>query len=287
MGRHRGRLRARGRGRGQFPDSADGCCGDLVESGGGLAAELIVAVPGHGAGCDGGDRAERPGQVTGDRAEDVLIACAEDDVRAHAGGCLGYAPGDELGVPLTPTFRLAVGHVPFPVVQRGRPARVRVVLRAGMSADREAPGGVLIPGGVRDHGRAVTVRQHDHVRWAPRGGGGYLQQARQRSYPHRAWARVPGKPSRQQDLPMHRYHRSGALSERRSGARGQHLGGTLIGAQPAGFPGGIGPGHVPRILSFRPRIRYLDPGGHHETGRRCARLKGAQPGPELQPAELQ
>jgi len=156
------------------------CCGDLVESGGDLVAELIVAVPGHGAERDGSDQAERPGQVTGDRAEDVLIARAEDDVRAHAGRRLGYAPGDELGVPLTAAFWLAVGYMPFPVVQRGRPTRVRVVLRAGTGTDREPPGGILIPGGVRDHRRAVTVCQHDHVRRAPRGGGGYLQQARKR-----------------------------------------------------------------------------------------------------------
>jgi hypothetical protein len=54
--------------------------------------------------------------VTGDRAEDVPIASTKDDVRAHAGRCLGYASGDELGVPLAAAFGLAAGDVPCPVV---------------------------------------------------------------------------------------------------------------------------------------------------------------------------
>jgi hypothetical protein len=224
--------------------------------------------------------------VTGDRAEDVLITCAEDDVRAHAGRGLGHASGDERGVPLTAAFWLAAGHVPLPVMQRGRPVRVPVVLRAGTGTDREPLGGMHIPGGVRDHGRAVTVCQHNHVGRAPRRGGGYFQQTRQRPHPDRAWGGARGKPSCQQDLPLRRDHRSGAVSESRPCARGQRLSGALTGAQPAGLPGGIRPGHLPRILPIRRRIRHLDHGGHHETGRR-ARLKGAQPRAKLQPTEFQ
>ena len=62
--------------------------------------------------------------MTGDRAEDVLIARAENDVRAHAGRGLGHAPGGELGVPLTAALWLAAGHVPGkPSCQQDLPMR--------------------------------------------------------------------------------------------------------------------------------------------------------------------
>ena len=53
--------------------------------------------------------------MASDGVENGLIARAEDNVRAHAVGGLGHAPGDELGVVLAAAFRLAVGQVPLAV----------------------------------------------------------------------------------------------------------------------------------------------------------------------------
>jgi hypothetical protein len=100
-----------------------------------------------------------------DGVENVLIARAEDDVRARVFCRLGHPPGDVLGVRPAAALRLAVGQVPLAVQLPRRPARIRIGLRARAVADREPPGG-LVTAGVRDDVGAVTVGQHDHVGWA-------------------------------------------------------------------------------------------------------------------------
>jgi len=49
------------------------------------------------------------GQGLGDGIEDVLVACPENDVRAHAGRSLGDPADGERGVPLAAAERLAAG----------------------------------------------------------------------------------------------------------------------------------------------------------------------------------
>ena len=223
--------------------------------------------------------------MTFDSVENVLITRTEDDVRAHAVGGLGHAPGDELGVLLAAAFWLAVGHVPRAVVLRRRPARMRIALRAGTVTGREPLGGQLVTTGVRDDVGALTVGQHDHVGGPPRRGRGHLLQVRQRAHPHRARGRRRARASARAAPPRGRDHDPGAAHEGLPGADGQRLGGVLIGAELAGLAGGIGPGDIPRILRFSRRIRHRDRGGHHQAGCGRAGLEGAQPGAQLQPAE--
>jgi hypothetical protein len=56
----------------------------------------------------------------------------------------------EFGVTLATAFRLAIGQVPLAMMLRGRPVRMRVVLRVRTVADLEPPGRTLIAGRVRD-----------------------------------------------------------------------------------------------------------------------------------------
>ena len=222
-----------------------------------------------------------------DSVEDLLIARAEDDVRADAGCGLGNAPGDELGVPLAAAFRLGAGHVPRAVMQRGWPMRVRVALRTGTGANREPPGRMLIASVVGDDGGAVTVRQQHHVSRTPCGGRGHFRQMGQWPCPHRVRGRARWQPPREQDRPLRRDHHPGAASGRISGARGQRLGGTLAGAELDSFAAGIGPGHVPGLLPFGRRVRHLDRSRHHRVGHCRARLEGPQCRIQLQAAELE
>ena len=95
--------------------------------------------------------------------EYVLVTRAEDEVSANAGRGIGHARGDRGGVPLAAAFRLGGGHVPLPVVLRGRPVRMGIALRV----DCEPAGGMQIAGRMGDDGGVVTIRQHDHVGGAP------------------------------------------------------------------------------------------------------------------------
>ena len=122
--------------------------------------------------------------MTRDRVENVLVARAEDDMRAHALRGLGHAPGDELGVVLAAAFRLAVGQVPLAVELPRRPARMRIALRARTAADGERLGR-RVTTGVHDDVGALTVGQQDHVGGPPRRGRRHLKQLRQRADPHR------------------------------------------------------------------------------------------------------
>ena len=220
-----------------------------------------------------------------DSIENVLITCAEDDVRTDAPRGLGHARSDELGVLLAAAFRLAASDVPRTVMLRGRPVRMRISLPAGTVVDREPLARQLITSGVRDDVGAVTVGQHDHVGGLPRRGRCRLQQVRQRAYPHRGRAGHEPQPPREQDLPVRRDDDPAATHEGIPPAGGQSLGGALIGAELSGFTGGISPGHIPCILPVSRRIRHCDRGGHHVAGPGRAGLKRAQPGVQLQPAE--
>ena len=213
--------------------------------------------------------------MAGDGVEDVLVARAEDDVRADAGRGLGNARGDGRGVPLAAAFRLAAGHVPLPVVLRGRPVRMGIAPRAWGS---EPPGGTLVADGVGDDRGVATVRHQDHVGWAARGERGRLKQVRQRPHPDLGCGRPVRQPTREQHLAARRDHDPGAAGQRVPGAGGERLGGTLIGAELARLAGGIGQGNVPGLLRFRLRVRHLDRGRRHEVGRILARLEGAQSG---------
>ncbi len=150
----RDQILRRGGGRGhQALDGVDGLGGEPVESGADPGAELIVAFRGHLVGGDRGHGAQRSRQMARDGIEYVLLTCTEHEVRAHAGGGLGHAGGDGLGVPLAAALRLWAGHVPLPVMQRGRPAWMGIARRV----DPEPPGGMLITGRVGDDGGAVTI----------------------------------------------------------------------------------------------------------------------------------
>ena len=217
-----------------------------------------------------------------DGVEDVLVARAEDDVRADAGRGLGNARGDGRGVPLAAGFRLAAGHVPLPVVLCGRPVRMGI---APLVRGCEPPGGMLVAGGVGDDRGFAPVRQQDHVGRAARGERGRLEQVRQRPDPDPRCGRAVRQSPGEQHLAMRRDHDRGAAGQRVPGAGGERLGGTLIGTERARLAGGIGQGNVPGILRFRHRIRHLDRGRGHEAGRVVARLEGAQSGIQHQPAE--
>jgi hypothetical protein len=117
---------------------------------------------------------------------------------------------------------------------------------------------------VSDNGGTVPVRQHHHVRGAPRRGSGHLPQVRQRPYLDRTRRGTGRQPPRQQDLAMRRDYHPASASERVPGARGQRLGGTLIGAEPARLLDGVCPGHIPGVLPFGRRLRQLDRGGHNQ-----------------------
>ena len=181
-----------------------------------------------------------------DGIKHVLVTCAEDEVRAHAGRGLGHAGGDGLGVPLAAAFRFRAGQVPFPVVLRGRPARMRI----GLRVDPEPPGGMLITGRVGDDGGAVVIGQHDHVGRAPRRERGQLPQVRQRPDPDRSRGGPVGQPPREQHLSVRRDHHPGAAGDRIPCAGDQRPGGPLVGPEFAGLPHGIGPGHVPGVPRF-------------------------------------
>ena len=199
---NRARARPPGARGNQVTDRADGRGGDLVEGG----ADAIVEAVGLAPSGDGGDRPERVRQMTRDSVENVLVAGAEDNVRAHAFRGLGHAPGDELGVVLAAAFRLAVGQVPLAVELPGRPIRMRVLLRAGTAADGERLGRRLVTTGVRDDVGAVAVGQHGHVGRPPRRGRRCLQQVRQRADPHRTRVGPGREPPGEQDLPVRRDH---------------------------------------------------------------------------------
>ena len=181
-----------------------------------------------------------------DGIEYVLLAGAEDQVRAHAGRGLGHPCGDGLGVPLAATFRLRAGHVPLPVVLRGRPARMGI----GLRVDLEPPRGMLITGRVGDDGGAVTLGQHDHVGRAPRRERGQLPQVRQRPDLDRSCSGPVWQPPREQHLTVRRDHHPGTARDRIPGAGGQRPGGPLVGTERASLPRGIGPGHVPGVRRF-------------------------------------
>ena len=212
-----------------------------------------------------------------DGIEYVLVTCPEDEVSANACCGLRYARGDRLGVPLAAAFRLWAGHVPLPVVQCGRPVRMGIARRV----DSEPPGGMQIAGRMGDDGGVVTIRQHDHAGRAAGSERGQLAQVRQRSYPDRGRGGAVRQPTGEQNLSVRRDHHPGTAGDRIPGTGGQRPGGMLVGAQPAGLPDGIGPGHIPGVLLFGWRIRDLDRGRHHEVGCGRAWLKGTQLGTQL------
>ena len=180
---------------------------------------MLVAIRGHRAGGDGGDRAERAGQVLRDGIEDVLVARPENDVRTHGGRGLGDPAGGEGGVLLAATEGLTAGQVSLPVVLCGRPARVRIGLHAWTGAGFVVPGRVQVAGGVRDDGSSVRVCQDHDVGGTPGGGRGHLPQVRQRPYPDRAggtWRQPP----RQQDLAMRGNHHPATVRGRGPGSGG-------------------------------------------------------------------
>jgi len=121
--------------------------------------------------------------------KDVLVADPQHDVRAHLGGGVRHTSGDRLGIGPAAAFRLSIGHMPLPMVQRGR--QVVVVIAAGWPgavADQEPLGRQLAAGGVRDDVGAVAVREDDHVGGSHGRGGRHVRQVRERAHPHR----VPG-----------------------------------------------------------------------------------------------
>ena len=231
----------------QVPDRCDGRAGDVVERGGDARAQMSVEPVSRAAARDGRHRPGRLGQVAADGVENVLVARADDDVRRHAGRGLGDPPGDEFGVALATAFRLAIGQVPLAMMLRGRPVRMRVVLRVRTVADLEPPGRTLIAGRVRDDVGAVPVGQHHHVGGAPGGGIGHLLQVRKRADPDRARVGAGREPPRQHRLAVRCDHDLDAACRSRPRAAFQRLGRGRIGAPLTGFADGVGPGHIPGV----------------------------------------
>ena len=261
----RGRVRPLGERSHQVPDRCDGRAGDVIERGGDARAEVSVEPVSRAAARDGRHRPDRLGQVAGDGVENVLVTHTDDDVRRHAVRGFGDPPGDEFGVALAAAFRLPIGQVPHAMMLRGRPVRMRVVLRVRTFADLEPPGRNLVAGRVRDDVGAIPVGQHHHVGRAPGGGIGHLLQMRKRPDPHRARVGAGREPPGQHRLPVCCDHDLGTAGRSRPRAAFQRLGRVWIGAPLTGFADGVGPGHIPGVGLADRGIRHRDRGRHHQV----------------------
>ena len=88
--------------------------------------------------------------------------------------------------------------MPLAVMLRGRPVRMRVVLRVRTVADLEPSGRTLTAGRVHDDVGAFPVGHHYYVGGAPGRGIGHLLQMRSGPDPHRAPA--PAEASHQASI---------------------------------------------------------------------------------------
>ena len=179
-----------------------------------------------------------------DRVEDVLVACAEDDVRPDLGGRVVDAGGDLPGVRLAAADRLAAGHVPLAVVHGPRLLTDVAALGGLALAHQEVLDRDLAATGVRDDVGAVAVGRHDHAGGPGGGGGGGRRQVRQRADQDRGVADGLAEPLLVQHLTVRGDDHPGAgpvlLGVARADA--ERPGRVLGGAQLAGLPDRVGPG---------------------------------------------